>query len=75
MTACAECQQLNGAEAKTSPHAQLMRTSTVDLGKASHGRTTGEWQYYFCKICGSNLLQDLDEKDYEPTQWSIVREG
>ena len=74
MTACAECQDLSGAPAKTGPHAQLMRTKSIDLGSASHGRTTGTRTYYFCKTCGSNLLRDEDEKDDDP-QWGIAKEG
>jgi len=74
MTACADCQKLNGASSATEPHAGLIGKRKVDLGQASHERTTGEFRYFFCTVCGSHLLQDLDEKDYEPTQWAIVRE-
>lgn len=74
MPTCEPCSALIGAPSNESPHAALKQTRRVDLGRASHGQTKGEFIYFECGNCGSVLLRDLDEKDPEP-QWGLAKAG
>ena len=74
MAVCDACSGMSGKSSTTAPHAALVLVNRVDLGRASHGMTRGEFVHWRCGTCGSLLVQDLDEKDDSP-QWDITRAG
>ena len=72
MALCQECIDLNGKPGGDPPHANLIGTRSIDLGNASHGRATGTFEYYFCKVCSTHWLRDLDDRE-EERSWTVVK--